>query len=216
MNDALPDPELWLDAHGDALYAFALRRLGEAHRAEDAVQETLLAGLQARQRFAGDAAERTWLMGILRHKVTDQLRRQYRDGAGADQSEAAADDALFDGSGHWRSPIAPWADPERSLEQGQFWEALEACLDALPPRLGRAFLLKEVDGLGGAEVCEALSLTRGNLWVMLSRARRRLRQCLRFLSRAAGALAGRSERPDSPLKLPGDARERIRRRLRER
>lgn len=177
MNDALPDPELWLDAHGDALYGFALGRLGDRHRAEDAVQETLLAGLQARRRFAGDAAERTWLMGILKHKVTDQLRRLYRDRP-ADREAEAADDALFDISGHWRAPIAAWGDPERSLEQGQFWEALQGCIDGLPPRIGRAFLLKEVDGMAGAEVCDALSLSSGNLWVMLSRARRRLRECL--------------------------------------
>lgn len=179
MTDAPPDPELWLDAHGDVLYGFALRRLGDPHRAEDAVQEALLAGLQARRRFAGDAAERTWLVGILKHKVTDQLRRLHRQ----QQREAPAPDDDPDGEafapdGHWRSPVSAWNDPERSLEQGQFWEALQACVDALPPRLGRVFLLKEVDGVSGEEICRALEVSSGNLWVMLSRARRRLRDCL--------------------------------------
>lgn len=179
MSDALPDPELWLDAHGDALYGFAMRRLGDPHRAEDAVQEALLAGLGARRRFAGDAAERTWLVGILKHKVSDQLRRLHRQ----QQLEAPAaddgtDDEAFAPDGHWRSPVSAWNDPERSLEQGQFWEALEGCVDALPPRLGRAFLLKEVDGMSGEEICRALGLSSANLWVMLSRARRRLRDCL--------------------------------------
>lgn len=179
MSDTLPDPELWLDAHGDVLYGFALRRLGDPHRAEDAVQEALLAGLGARRRFAGDAAERTWLVGILKHKVADQLRRLQRQ----QQLEApAADDdtdaEAFAPDGHWRSPVSAWNDPERSLEQGQFWEALERCVDTLPPRLGRVFLLKEVDGMSGEEICRALGLSSGNLWVMLSRARRRLRDCL--------------------------------------
>ena len=179
MTNALTDPELWLDAHGDALYGFALRRLGDPHRAEDAVQEALLAGLQARQRFAGDAAERTWLLGILKHKVADQLRRLYRQGqVEAEQAEEGTDGEAFRPDGHWRQPIPAWSDPERSLEQGQFWEALSGCVDALPPRLGRVFLLKEVDGMSGEEICRALAVSSANLWVMLSRARRRLRDCL--------------------------------------
>ena len=60
------DPAEWVDRHGDAMYAYALRRLGRGDEAEDAVQDALLAAVSAKNRFEGRSAERTWLIGILR------------------------------------------------------------------------------------------------------------------------------------------------------
>ena len=60
MRGGIESPEQWLDAHGDALYRYALVRLRDVHQAEEAVQETLLAALQARERFSGGASVRTW------------------------------------------------------------------------------------------------------------------------------------------------------------
>src|SRR5437868_4374707 len=97
-----PDASAWVDEHGDYLYRYALFRLRDPSRAEDAVQETLLAALQAYTNFAGRGSERTWLVGILKHKITDRFRRQSRE-APVPQREGAefAHDEFFTAEGQW-------------------------------------------------------------------------------------------------------------------
>jgi RNA polymerase sigma-70 factor (ECF subfamily) len=67
------DPQTWLDAYGDYLYRYALLRVRDESLAEDLVQEILLAALKGRAGFNGRSSERTWLTGILKHKIVDQL-----------------------------------------------------------------------------------------------------------------------------------------------
>lgn len=176
-----PDPATWLDEHGDALYAFALLRVRDASLAEDLVQDSLLAGLRSLDRFRGESSERTWLIGILKHKIVDHLRGSGRTvNVEQDLAELEAEDAAyFDETGHWRGQIGEWADPERSLEREQFWQALHECIRRLPENLGTLFVLREVDGLDTGALMNALNISsENNVWVMLSRARQRLRRCL--------------------------------------
>src|SRR6516162_1948936 len=67
----LSDPERWVEEHGDYLFKYALLRLRDVGRAEDAVQETLLAALKGGKSFAGKSAEKTWLIGIMKNKISD-------------------------------------------------------------------------------------------------------------------------------------------------
>jgi RNA polymerase sigma-70 factor, ECF subfamily len=181
-----PDPSAWVDEHGDYLYRYALFRLRDAAQAEDVVQETLLAALQAYTKFAGRGSERTWLVGILKHKIMDHFRRASREAqAPAHEGEAFAHEEFFSPSGkwtdHWEEAYAPadWqASPAALVEQGEFWSIFQDCLRPLPQRTANAFLLREVDGLTSEEICEVLSITVNNLWVMLHRARLHLRHCL--------------------------------------
>src|SRR5438093_12968628 len=69
------DPSRWSDEPVDYLFRYAIFRLRDAAAAEDAVQETLLAAMQARERFDGRSSERTWLVGILKHKIIDHYRK---------------------------------------------------------------------------------------------------------------------------------------------
>ena len=88
-----PDPGKWLDDHGDYLFKYASFRLRDDTAAEDAVQETFLAALKAYERFEGRGSERTWLVGILKHKIIDHFRKASREaplGEGADDGAAAA------------------------------------------------------------------------------------------------------------------------------
>ena len=66
-------PENWLNDYGDILYRYALIRVRSEATAEDLVQETLLAGIQAIDRFSGQSTVRTWLVGILKHKIIDHF-----------------------------------------------------------------------------------------------------------------------------------------------
>jgi RNA polymerase sigma-70 factor, ECF subfamily len=185
QKPSLSSPNCWLTEHGDALYGYAYLRLRNRDAAEDLVQETLLAALQGRASFAGNSSERSWLIGILKHKLIDYWRRRARQPAldGTTSGDDSADDImerLFDNQAreHWRSAPSPWRDPDAALEQQQFWAVFSQCLGALPPAQARAFGLCEIDGLDGNEACKVLRVTPTNLWVMLHRARLRLRQCL--------------------------------------
>lgn len=184
MNAAgADDPELWLEQHGAALYRFALVRLRDPHKAEEAVQETLLAALEARERFAGQASVRTWLTGILKHKLLDQFRREAREAPldeelVGDIPDEAGGEAMFAADGHWRERLADWGDPEDALRQNQFLLVLQRCLDLLPRRLARLFLLREVEEESSEDICRLLEITPANLWTMLHRTRLGLRQCL--------------------------------------
>ncbi len=174
------DATTWLEHHGDMLYRFALARVGDGTQAEDLVQETLLAALQAKASFAGGASERTWLIGILKHKIADFFRKSSRESSEEfDEDTAQLNmEGAFDARGHWQIEISDWAEPERSLEQTQFWHVLADCVERLPPRLALLFALREIDGVETEELCETMQITNNNLWVMLSRMRLQLRNCL--------------------------------------
>lgn len=178
-QQVLSKPESWLTQHGDALYRYAYFRLRDAAQAEDLVQETLLAALQARQGFAGRATERTWLIGILKNKLVDFLRKSSREQSFGDMESSEIEiDALFDTEGHWKLPPSTWENPANALEQKQFWNVMAKCLGSLPPRHAQVFSLCELDGLDSTEACKVFGIAATNVWVMLHRARLRLRQCL--------------------------------------
>ena len=174
--------ERWLDRHGDALYRYALLRVREPVVAEDLVQETLLAALKRFDKFQGRSAERTWLIGIMKHKVVDHFRRALREDTFLPSSEWFTEGEFFDLSdGDWNSDHAPaeWqTSPAQSVERISFWKAFNECLAHMPACTATAFTLRELDGLQSEAICEVLGISINNLWVMLHRARMHLRDCL--------------------------------------
>ena len=171
---------MWIEQHGDALYRFAMSRLGDAHACEDIVQETLLAALTAHRDFRGDSAERTWLIGILRHKLCDHLRKRCRESPlSADEEGDAVVDGLFRPDGHWKQVPRAWDGEVSALaEQREFWAVFERCRDALPARQSAAFVMRTIEDIPAEDLCQELGISPSNLWVMLHRARTRLRACL--------------------------------------
>jgi RNA polymerase sigma-70 factor, ECF subfamily len=174
------DPEGWVDRHGDSLYRYALLRLRAPDRAADVVQETFLEALRARESFAGRASERTWLIGILRHKIVDQIRKTSRESAKLNGAATNGAEAWpFDAHGHWQEGPVSWGgNPSREMETKEFWEVFGGCMSKLPQGIADAFLLRELDGLRADEVQDALGITPANFWKRLHRARFLLRQCL--------------------------------------
>jgi RNA polymerase sigma-70 factor (ECF subfamily) len=163
------------------LLRYASLQLRDMAAAEDAVQEALLAALAGESNFAGRSILRTWLTGILKHKIVDAIRRQSRERTAAELepgSDAEEFDGLFDRRGHWEESPDAWEQPEGALGQKQFLAALEACLRALPERTARVFMMREHLGMETAEICKELGITPTHCWVMLHRARMALRQCL--------------------------------------
>ena len=117
------------------LLRFARAQLRNDAWAEDAVSDTLLAALEKPQSFGGRSQLKTWLVGILKHKVIDHMRRHSREcswNPGDDGSGDEIEKALFDAGGAWRDLPADWGDPETVLRQAQFFEVLEVCVEMLP------------------------------------------------------------------------------------
>jgi RNA polymerase sigma-70 factor, ECF subfamily len=169
----------WLNQHGDFLYRFALARLRDPHLAEDVVQETFLAAIKSPS-FSGDSSARTWLTGILKHKIIDVMRKNVREIAASDlMSDADANmDEFFDEAGHWTEGPQAWDMPEDALEQKQFLRILQNCMDKLPAKLANLFMLRDVHETDNEEICKELNITATNAWVMLYRARMGIRKCL--------------------------------------
>ena len=170
-------------SHRDYLLRFARLQLRNSTWAEDAVSETVLAALAKPQAFESRSQLKTWLVGILKHKVIDALRQQRREvSLSSSDDDASADDlldqALFAPDGHFAEQPADWGNPEQELGSRQFFIVLEACTDKLPAAQGRLFLMREWLELSCEEICKELDLTPTNLYVQLHRARQRLRECL--------------------------------------
>jgi RNA polymerase sigma-70 factor (TIGR02943 family) len=192
--DGQPDPEAWVAEYGDLLYRYALVRVRRPDVAADLVQDALVEAWKNRGSFAGRSAPATWLVGILRHKVLDHLRRS---AAGARTGQVpldVVDDRPFTRRGFWKAGPGDWAvGPASDLERVEFWAALRGCLGELPDPVAAAFVLREMDGLETGEICQTLGITPTNLWTRLHRARLHLRACLG--RRWFGVRSGREESP---------------------
>ena len=170
------------------LMRFANAQLRNVAWAEDAVSDTLLAALAKPQAFGGQSQLKTWLVGILKHKLIDQIRRHSREvSATTSEDNEDIDGLLFNADGGWREAPAEWGDPEAACGQREFFEVLEVCVEVLPGVQGRVFMMREWLGLDTAEICNELGITATNLWVLLHRARLRLQVCLqeRWFGKAA-------------------------------
>lgn len=176
-HPAASDPSQWVDVHGDALYRYALPRVGDAARAEDLVQETFLAALGARGSFAGKSSERTWLVAILRRKIVDHFRHVER--RQAHEVPGSEVEAMFNRAGKWSQEPRQWpGDPVDAAQNREFWAVFQGCVSKLPEALAQTFLLREIDEIGADDLCKLLAITSSNLWTRLHRARLLLRRCL--------------------------------------
>jgi RNA polymerase sigma-70 factor (ECF subfamily) len=162
------------------LVRYASLQLRDPDAVQDAVQETLLAALAGEKNFAGRSNLRTWLTGILKHKIIDTIRRQSRETmvSGDTQGDGSEFDKLFEENGHWVEHPAAWSDPDAALTQQQFFAALEECLRKLPKKTAQVFMMREHLGSETGEICQELSVTPTHCWVLLYRARMALQQCL--------------------------------------
>ncbi len=175
------NPEEWVDEYGDALYRFALSRQVDPVTAQDLVQETFLAALKSQEHFSGKSSPQTWLIGILRNKMLERFRKESRLQSSEDmeQTMAVVEDELFDASGRWRTGPQAWeTDPHVVLERKEFRDVLATCIGHLPGPMRNVFVLREMEELEAETICKQLEITATNLWVILYRARLRLRNCL--------------------------------------
>lgn len=174
------DPATWVDEFGDFFYRFAMSRLRDANAAEEAVQETFVAGIRGLSSYEGKATTRNWLMGILKRKIIDIIRQRQRHSSVSNiDGEVDPEQILFDSSGHWRESATAWAnEPAKNIHAGELWDVVQNCLKKLPLGQSDVFTLSVIEGLETPEICAQLGITESNLWVRLHRARMQLAQCV--------------------------------------
>lgn len=165
------------------LLSFARLHLRDHAAAEDAVQEALIAAIEKNDSFSGRSGYETWVFGILKYKLLDQMRQQKRQGKWEPFDEEAGEevlDQMFRRSGSWAPNAAPqsWGEPDKALENETFWQVFDACMLSLPDNVARVFSLRELMGLTTEQICEEVGIKENNAWVILHRARLKLRSCL--------------------------------------
>ena len=174
-------PEDWLEDYGDLLYRYAFSRIRNKEDAEDLVQETLLAGMIAYEKFSGQSKISTWLVGILKHKILDIFRKNKRE-ITILQNDETADDILayqFDQTGNWQVDLVEWKTPDKAIDNTQFMQVFDQCITRLPQRMADLLWLRSIEQLEMNECQQLLGFASDNqLWVALSRTRVKLRQCL--------------------------------------
>ncbi|MBL8362562.1 MAG: sigma-70 family RNA polymerase sigma factor [Rubrivivax sp.] len=161
------------------LVSLARRAVRNDSWAEDAVSEALVAALERPETYQGRAQARTWVVGILKHKLVDQVRRQTREcpyDALVDSDDDADADERLPAAGPGDGPA--WGDPVATLARRQFVRQVDAELARLPARQSRAFVLAACLEQETDEVCEALDVTPNHLGVILHRTRSRLRDAM--------------------------------------
>lgn len=176
-------PGALLAAHRDFLLRVARLQLGRDEDAHDAVQETLAAALAQPTRIADGVPLRAWLLAILRHKIVDALRLRTRyvhlDPADDLEPPGAEFDRLFEENGCWRpDALGGGACPQGAAVHAQLLAIVKLCVQKLPANTARVFLMREFLGMEFDEIASELSLSPGNLRVLLYRARMRLRECV--------------------------------------
>jgi len=175
----LTDPAQWVDQYGDYLYTYAYYRVNSPELARDLVQETFVSALHAKDAFQGRSSEKTWLVSILKRKIIDHYRKQSRS---KEQSHEHYDLPFItegEDRGQWDPNRRPreWPEQGSDIDREAFYKVLEYCLSLLPEKWSGVFRLKSIEELTTEEICKEMGITPSNLWVIMHRARLRLREC---------------------------------------
>jgi len=174
------DPAQWVDEYGDYLFRYAFSRLREPNASEEVVQETFLAGIRYHDQFAGRGSERAWLLGILKRKIIDHVRKRMKhERAGTFADDADPSNQFFDENGRWKDGTSAWnVGPESGVEARELWDVVRGCLQHLPAGQADVFTLSVMEEMDTETICNELGITPANLWVRLHRARLSLAKCV--------------------------------------
>jgi len=168
----------WVNLYSDSLFSWALHKTSDREVAEDLVQETFLAALQSYHRFEGNSQPKTWLMAILKNKILDHYRSNFKKPVALENSFL---DGIFTEDENWNSKEIPqhWADDAHEImDRDEFKLILSKCLKKLPLQWKTAIQLKYFEEKSGDEICQELDVTPTNFWQVIHRSKLQLRKCL--------------------------------------
>jgi RNA polymerase sigma-70 factor (ECF subfamily) len=146
--------------------------------AEEVVQDTWLGMLRGLDGFQERSSLKTWLFTILVNRARSTGQRERRTTPLGDY-ESSVDPHRFAKDGQWHQPPVPWTDEiDDQLAAAATTKFVRAAIDELPEGQREVVLLRDVEGLSSAEVCQVLGLADGNQRVLLHRGRARIRRAL--------------------------------------
>ncbi len=172
-------PDAWVDSYADYLYNYAVSRVSDSEVAKDLVQDTFFAGLKSAKNYKGEAAERTWLIAILKRKVIDHYRKINSKKGKAEVRMSYGTNREDEGSWLEEQVADPFSAFENdAIENEELGMAIQECISKLPEKQSLVFNMKTVQGMSTEDICKELDINPSNLWVMIHRARTALMGCL--------------------------------------
>ena len=161
-----------VEKHGGFVYNVALRMTSDHHEAEDVMQDALLSAFRAFPKFQGKSSITTWLYRIT---VNAALMKHRKEKNAKYLTETGVEDM----------DVPNWADnPEKAALDSELRDAIQDGLSQLPPDLRMAVILRDVQGLSGAEAAEALNAPLATLKTRLHRGRILLRKHLEMYTKS--------------------------------
>lgn len=168
----------WVNQYTDELYKWAYYKTSSQENAEDLVQETFLAAAEKMSTFKGESSAKTWLFSILNHKIIDLYRKKANKPVALENTILSN---FFDDEGNWKQEKRPqeWHDDEQNLlDNDEFQEALNRCLDALPEKWNICVKLRYLTEKSSEDICQELGIAPTNFWQIVHRAKLQLRNCI--------------------------------------
>lgn len=171
-------PHLWAQTFGEHLLRFAKYKVRRREIAEELVQDTFLSAWRSLSGFQGRSSFKTWLMTILKNKIVDYYEASDREREHISQplvtnSESGDGEALYE----TESELSP-ETPEALLARRQLVERIYREIENLPEKMRKVFVSRAIEEESSPVVCEEHSISESNLFVMIYRARAKLRPCL--------------------------------------
>jgi len=173
-------PDNWIKEYSDELYFFIQKRISDSETAKDILQDSFLSAWKGRNMYKGDASERSWLYSICKNKIIDHYRKSASN-ASLISLGHSEDDVFFDEHGNWNKNAQPgkWGSTDRSsIEIKEFYSILERCKKDLNETQRAVFVLKYLDDAQADDICKELNITSSNYWILLHRARLKMRMCM--------------------------------------
>ncbi len=172
-----------VELYSDAMFTRAYYKTSNKEAAEDLVQETFLACVEAMDGFEGRSDIKTWLFSILNNKINDYYRKSYKNPELNEQqlnNNSTYTDHFFNLDGLWQKNQRPnpWDAGEKLITDDDFIKVLQRCLGELPATWHTAIQLKYIEEKKGETICQDLEISPTNFWQILHRSRLQLRKCL--------------------------------------
>ena len=170
----------WVHTHGDYLYGWAYHKTGSRETAEDLVQDVFLAAVKNLDGFKQESSPKTWLLRILNNKIVDHYRKSAKKTLPLDDQAHQFTDTLFNSNGNWKANglEEAWSHETNLLDDPDFNDVMNVCMDDLPPRWRLAVISKYIFDKETLEICQELEISKTNYWQVLHRAKLLLKKCL--------------------------------------
>jgi RNA polymerase sigma-70 factor, ECF subfamily len=165
-----------VERHSRTVYRMAYRMMGNAHDAEDVVQESFLRAYQKLRQFAGNANFGTWVYRIAANYAIDRLRQRNTEEARRERPSTTGEDSLEVDPLSQAQDMSP--SPEQLARSAQLGERMKAALAELSPAERTAIVMRHWDGCGIDEIAEVLKSNSNATKNTVFRAVQKLRRAL--------------------------------------